>query len=100
MMSIDEISEINPQALILDGFDDAIIGIAERINLGPVVAYDKHKIINTLMNDMEVSEEELEEGETIEDKKYELAMEYFDYNIIGAWMGELTPVFITNYKNF
>jgi hypothetical protein len=32
-MSIDEISEINPQALILDGFDDAIIGIAERINL-------------------------------------------------------------------
>lgn len=95
MMSIDEISEINPQALILDGFDDAIIGIAERINLGPVVAYDKHKIINTLMNDMEVSEEELEEGETIEDKKYELAMEYFDYNIIGAWMGEFTPIFIT-----
>jgi hypothetical protein len=94
-MSIDEISEINPQALILDGFDDAIIGIAERINLGPVVAYDKHKIISTLMNDMDVSEEELEEGETIEDKKYELAMEYFDYNIIGAWMGEFTPIFIT-----
>jgi hypothetical protein len=31
---------------------------------------------------------------------YEEAIEYYDYNIVGAWMGELTPVFITNYKNF
>jgi hypothetical protein len=25
---------------------------------------------------------------------YEEAMEYFDYNILGAWMGEYTPVYI------
>ena len=25
---------------------------------------------------------------------YEEAIEYFDYNILGAWMGEYTPVFI------
>jgi hypothetical protein len=30
---IDHIGEINPDALLLDGFDDAIIGLAERINL-------------------------------------------------------------------
>ena len=36
----EEISEINPEALLVDGFDEAIIGMAERINLGPVVAYD------------------------------------------------------------
>lgn len=33
MVSRDSISEINPEALICDGFDEAIIGMAERINL-------------------------------------------------------------------
>ena len=28
---------------------------------------------------------------------YEEAYEFFSYNIIGAWVGEYTPVFI--YKN-
>ena len=97
-MTVEEIEDINPEALLCDGFDDAIIGMAERINLGPVVAYSVEKIIEILMKDMEVEEEELEEGETIENKKYEMAYEYFEYNIIGAWMGEFTPVFITtNY---
>lgn len=94
-MTIEEIHEINPHALICDGFDEAIIGMAERINFGPVVAYDKEKIIEILMRDMDVSHDELEEGQTIEDKKYELASEYFYYNIAGAYMGEYTPIFIS-----
>lgn len=94
-MTRDEIAEINPEALLCDGFDDAIIGVAERINLGPVVAYDVEKIIAILSKDMEVDESELEEGETIEMKQYEMAYEYFEFNIKGAWMGEFTPVFIT-----
>ena len=98
-MSIEDIAEINPDALTCDGFDDAIIGMAERINLGPVVAYDVEKMIQILMKDMEVEEGELEEGETIENKKYEMALEYFYYNIQGAWMGEFTPVFITTTVN-
>lgn len=98
-MSIEDIAEINPDALTCDGFDDAIIGMAERINLGPVVAYDVEKMIQILMKDMEVEEGELEEGETIENKKYEMALEYFYYNIQGAWMGEFTPVFITTTIN-
>lgn len=98
-MTIEDIAEINPDALTCDGFDDAIIGMAERINLGPVVAYDVEKMIQILMKDMEVEEEELEEGESIENKKYEMALEYFYYNIQGAWMGEFTPVFITTTVN-
>jgi hypothetical protein len=90
----ESISERNPEALLADGFDEAIIGMAERINLGPVVAYSVEKIIEILMNDMEISEEELEDGETIESRKYSDALEYFEYNITGAWMGEFTPVFI------
>ena len=64
-----------------DGFDDAIIGIAERINLGPVVAYSVEKIIDIMIT---------RDGMTYED-----AYEYFDYNIRGAWVGENTPIFIT-----
>lgn len=80
-MTPEEIAEINPKALLCDGFDDAIIGIAERINLGPVVAYSVEKIINIMMTRDEMS--------------YEDAYEYFDYNIRGAWVGEYTPIFIT-----
>ena len=80
-MTKEDISEINPEALLCDGFDEAIIGMAERINLGPVVAYDVDKMLEIMVKRDGMS--------------YEEAMEYFDYNILGAWMGENTPVFIT-----
>ena len=83
-MTVDDISEINPDALICDGFDEAIIGMAERINLGPVVAYSTEKIVEILM--------------TRDGMEYEDALEYFNFNILGAWMGEMTPVFINNYE--
>lgn len=81
-MTPEEISEYNEDALILEGFDEAIIGLAERINLGPVVAYDVNKIYEILMNKHNMS--------------YEEAIEYFNFNIIGAWMGDFTPVYIFN----
>lgn len=99
-MTRDEIAEINPEALMCDGFDEAIIGMAERINLGPVVAYDVEKILSILALDMEVDESDLEEGETIETLKYNMAYEYFEYNILGAWMGEFTPIFITTSLSY
>ena len=79
-MTVEEIEDINPEALLCDGFDDAIIGMAERNSLGPVVAYDTEKMIDIMVE---------RDGMT-----YEEAIEYFDYNILGAWMGEYTPVFI------
>ena len=94
-MTREEVAEFNEEAPVYDGLDGAIIGVAERINLGPVVAYDIEKIIEILMKDMEVSEDELEEGESIESRKYEMALEHFEYNIKGGWIGEFTPVFIT-----
>jgi hypothetical protein len=80
-MRPEEIAEINPKALLCNGFDDAIIGMAERINLGPVVAYSVEKIIEILMQ---------RDG-----MEYEDAWDYFSYNILGAWVGENTPIFIT-----
>lgn len=84
-MTREEIAEINPDALLCDGFDDAIIGMAERINLGPVVAYSVSKIIQVMID---------RDGMT-----YEEALEFYDYNIVGSWMGENTPIFITTNQD-
>ena len=60
-------------------FDDAIIGVCERIGNEPVVAYDATKIVEILSRSM------------TEDEAYE----YFEFNILGAYVGERTPAFIT-----
>ncbi len=68
-----------PDAVFIDGHDDAIIGFASRIGMEDVAAYDYDKVIGKLVD----------EGLT-----HEEAIEHFDFNIIGAWVGEQTPVFV------
>ena len=80
-MTREEIAEVNQEALVCDGFDEAIIGMAERLGLGPVVAYNVEKMIAIMIE---------RDGMT-----YEEALEYYNFNILGAWMGEFTPIFIT-----
>lgn len=72
------LSEEYPDLLKADGFDEAIIGVVERMGT-QALCYDTEKVIEILMRDM--SEEE--------------AWEYFQYNIAGAWVGEHTPFFLT-----
>lgn len=93
-MTREEIAEINDEALLLDGFDDAIIGVAERPNIGPIVAYDEDKIIEILFNQMELDNIENMSEDDIENEKYIMAIEYYDYNIRNAWLGEYTPIYI------
>ena len=68
-----------PDVLIADGFDDAIIGIAERYGMNPVVLYNKNKCLNIIQTRDGMSEED--------------AIDFFYYNIVGAYMGEHTPCF-------
>jgi hypothetical protein len=63
-----------------DFFDKAIIGIARRYGQPAVVAYDRGRCIDALM-----------EGGMDHDG----AEEYFELNTAGAWVGEATPVFIS-----
>ena len=64
------------ECLIADGFDDALIGITM---VGEIIAvYSYRKCLEVLMRDM--SEED--------------AIEFFDYNVLGAYVGEKTPIFI------
>ena len=83
----EEIVEINPDALFLDGldgskeaFDDAIVGVAGRCAMPTVVVYDESKIIEILTDKYEMS--------------YEDAAEWFSFNMAGAYMGENTPLFM------
>jgi hypothetical protein len=63
-------------------YDDAIIGVIERAGGSPVIAYDTQKILDILERSMPMEE----------------AQEFFEYNILGAYMGDRTPVYITqNY---
>ena len=64
------------ELLFADGFDEAIIGIARQFSSQEFVAYDRAKCIEILMRDM--TEDEAEE--------------YFEFNVIGAWVGPGTPV--------
>lgn len=72
-----KISEEYPELLTADGFDKAIVGVVRRMDT-MAVCYDKNKVIEILMEDM----------------SYEDAIEYFEYNIAGAWVGESTPFFL------
>ncbi len=79
------LADSNPEALFLDGFDDAIIGIAERINLNPVVTYDVEKMLSILIDKYDMS--------------YDEAEEYYHFNILGAWLGENTPIYVRSLNN-
>ena len=61
-------------------FDPAIRGIVSRIGQEDVICYDKTKILEILM----------EGGMDEED-----AIEHFEYNIIGSYVGDKTPCFIS-----
>jgi hypothetical protein len=80
----DRLAEIDPDLLLMDGFDDCIIGICESFGSVPVVAYDYDKVIATLQSD----------GMT-----YEEAVEYHEFNQAGAYVGEQTPVFIRRVES-
>ena len=82
-MSIREtIAEDYPDLLVLEPnyFDKAIIGMVQRIGLD-AICYDKDKVLDILME---------EEGMSYED-----ALEHFEYNIIGSWVGDSTPLFLS-----
>ena len=86
-MSLREwVSEFNEEAVLADGFDEAFLGMVERYGISaPVALYDKDKCFQILVD---------RDGMT-----YEEAVEYFDFNVIGAWVGEYTPMFLNVYPD-
>ena len=77
------IAEINEDMLFADGFDDALVGYIERAGSPSIACYDKDKCIDILSNDM----------------SYEEALEYFYFNVVGAYVGDNTPCFLKSADN-
>ena len=80
MKKIEIICEHYPDEEFLqaDGFDGALLGVVMDFNSEPRLAYSKDKCIEILMERM----------------TYDEALEYFDYNVQGAYVGEKTPIWV------
>lgn len=76
----EHIWSIDPEIMLMDGFDDAIIGLTQRMNEPNIAVYSWEKIIEILIN---------RDGLDIEE-----AIEHTEYNILGAWMGDRTPIVV------
>ena len=73
--------ENESETLFADGFDDAIIGIGEQGGIRKtLVVYDRQKCIEILME---------RDGMTLEE-----ADEFFEFNTVGGYVGEYTPIFL------
>ena len=86
------VSDYNEEALLADGFDSAILGMCEIFGTSPVVAYDRDKCIEILMDNFEDSS-----LNNLDEDLYTMAVEHFDFNVAGSYVGENTPVFLTLY---
>jgi len=68
-----------------DGFDKAILGVAQRSGQPDIIAYDTDKCIEIIMKDHDCDVWD--------------AVDYFNFNVVGSYIGEYTPIFITRTKN-
>ena len=72
----DIISDINPDALFADGFDEAIIGY----DANCTVVYDYDECMKILMKRDDMTKQD--------------AHEYMEFNVVNAYVGDFTPIFI------
>jgi hypothetical protein len=74
------ILELDEDILLMDGFDDAFIGLSQRINEPMLAVYSWERMVGVLMERDHMD--------------YEEAVEYISYNCMGAWVGERTPIIV------
>jgi len=77
-----EMIDNESKALFLDGFDEALIGCGSQYSKQLLVVYSASKIIKCL----------IQQGMTEED-----ALDYYNYNISCAWVGDGTPFIVHDY---
>lgn len=71
---------IEESAMLCDGFDEALIGFSQRINEPLLAVYSYEKMLDVLI-----------ERDGLE---YDDAVEYLDFNVLGAWIGPQTPIVV------
>jgi hypothetical protein len=79
----DMFEDMGESALLMDGFENAFIGFSQRINEPVLAVYSRVKMAEVLMS---------RDGMT-----YDEAEEFIEYNCVGAWVGEQTPIIVNDF---
>jgi hypothetical protein len=74
---LDKYGDLEFELLTADGFEEAIIGVD--CKSGRVI-YEVQRMKEILMEDDNMDEDE--------------AMDFLDYNVLNAWVGDQTPIFM------
>ena len=89
-----------------DGLKEAFIGLGHQQFKGPYAIYDREKAIEILARDFYKEKKKEHDFENMDakerlavvqevgDEAYMEAVEYFEYNTEGAWVGDRTPIFV------
>ena len=83
---VEKLEQLEEDTLLMDGFDEACIGFSQRINEPVLAVYSWAKMIEILVKRDKMTWEE--------------ASEYIDYNCIGAWVGEKTPIIVLPFDGY
>lgn len=73
------LGDIHPEAMLADGLEDALIGVAYRAGMSAVALYDRDRCLEVLVRDSGMTEA--------------MAEEWMTANAEGSWVGPGTPIF-------
>jgi len=76
----EQLAEINPEALLADGFESAYLGYTVNHHHAVVAVYDIEACIEVLVSRDGMNREE--------------AIEYLEHNTLSAYVGESGPLFL------
>jgi hypothetical protein len=77
---LERLAELNPDALLADGLEDALIGYTLNTHHAVVAVYDYAKCVDALVK---------RDGMTHED-----AEEYLSFNTLCCYVGENSPLYV------
>ena len=79
-------SDYSDKILLADGFDEAFLGIGENSQGNPVAVYSIEKCLDILEKQFEDEEDPIGD-----------AIDFFEFNVKGSYVGEFTPMFVNMF---
>ena len=76
------LKEMGENTIVYDGFEAAFLGFGKRINEPTLAVYSLDDMVKVCMH---------RDGMTFDE-----ALEFVEYNCVGAWIDERTPLIVVN----
>jgi hypothetical protein len=76
-------SDYSNKILLADGFDEAFLGIGENSQGNPVAVYSIEKCLDILEQQFKDEEDPIAD-----------AIDFFEFNVKGSYVGDFTPMFV------